>query len=133
MRAACAVLPTALALTATAAVAQTDLMFVTSAKGTGNLSSWSQAEGLHGIAAGNHICQKLAETAGLASFATFQAWLSDASTDAACNIKARSGHPPTCGSFTINNPGPWVRKDGAPFARSVASLTAGAFVISGRH
>ena len=64
---------TSLALLAGVAGAQTDLMFVTSAQGTGNLSSWSQAEGLHGIAAGNHICQKLAETAGLASFATFQA------------------------------------------------------------
>jgi hypothetical protein len=126
MRNSSALLASALAvLVAAAARAQTDRMFVTSAKGNGDLSSWPQADGLHGLAAGNRICQNLAAAAHLANASTFQAWLSDASTDAACNIKARSGHPPTCGAFTVNNPGPWARTDGAPFARSVASLTAG--------
>jgi hypothetical protein len=102
-----------------------DVMFVTSATGTGNLSTWLAAEGRHGLDAGNHICQKLAGAAGLANPDTFQAWLSGGNTDAACNIKARGGHPPTCGSFAVNNPGPWARTDGAPFALNVATLTAG--------
>ncbi len=112
-------------LAAANAAAQPDVMFVTSAKGTGKLSTWPQADGLTGLAAGNRICQNLAAAAHLVNAASFQAWLSDATTDAACNIKARSGHPPTCGSITLNNPGPWARMDGQPFARNVASLTAG--------
>jgi hypothetical protein len=114
-----------LAFAAASAAAQTDVMFVTSASGTGNLSTWPQATaGLHGIAAGNSICQNLAAAAGLANASTFQAWLSDAKTDAACNIRARGGHPPSCGSLLADNPGPWARTDGLPFARNVASLTA---------
>ncbi len=124
MRVALALSSTALAFLAAAAAAQTDRMFVTSAKGTGKLSTWPQADGLTGLAAGNRICQNLAAAAHLVNAASFQAWLSDATTDAACNIKARSGHPPTCGSITLNNPGPWARMDGQPFARNVASLTA---------
>jgi hypothetical protein len=115
-----------------ATAAATDRMFVTSATGSGNLSTWPQADGLHGISAGNRICQNLAAAAGLAGAATFRAWLSSSATDAACNIKARTGHLPTCGSIAINNPGPWARTDGAPFARNVAALTAGEVLTTAR-
>jgi hypothetical protein len=111
-----------LALTAASAGAQTDVMFVTSASGTGNLSTWPQATpGLHGIAAGNSICQNLAAAAGLEDATTFQAWLSDAATDAACNLRRRTGHPRTCLALSIA-PGPWARTDGAPFALGLDTL-----------
>ena len=58
------------------------LVFVTSAYGTGDLSSWPNAGGETGIAAGDAICRSLAATAHLPAPDSFFAWLSDSTTDA---------------------------------------------------
>ncbi len=84
--------------------------FVTSVSGTGDLSSWADAGGNTGLAAGDAICQARAGAAGLANAANFKAWLSDSSTDA----KDR-----------LTSDGPWVRLDGVKVADSNADLIDG--------
>jgi len=74
------------------------LAFATSATGTGNLSSWPQAGGATGIAAGDAICRALAASAHLVDPPRYKAWLSDSTTN------AKDRFPSTAG--------PWVRPDG---------------------
>ena len=64
------------------------IAFVTSAMGNGNLSTWPDAvtAGASGIDAGDAICRKRAELAGLANPQNFVAWLSDANSDAYCRL-----------------------------------------------
>ena len=97
-------------------------MFVTSATGTGDLSSWdidgwSPTE--EGMAAGDEICQHLATEAGLAG--TFKAWLSDSTTDAYCHIHNLTGQKvANCGEDSLPvTAGPWVRTDGQPFSEKI--------------
>jgi len=58
------------------------IVFVTSATGNGNLSSWPEASGEEGIAAGDAVCRTLATAAHLPAPESFVAWLSDSSVDA---------------------------------------------------
>jgi hypothetical protein len=58
------------------------IAFVTSATGNGDLSSWPEAGGAEGIAAGDAICRSLAADARLPAPNSFVAWLSDSSVDA---------------------------------------------------
>lgn len=85
-------------------------VFVTSTSGPGDLSSWPEAGGETGIAAGDAICQARAAAAGLAKPERFIAWLSDGAHDAADRL-------------TLN--GPWTRIDGVPVADSLADLKDG--------
>lgn len=85
------------------------LAFVSSAVGSANLSTWAQAGGASGIAAGDAICQALAGSAGLADPTRFKAWLSDSTLDA--KSRFASG-------------GPWVRLDRTSIAISLAELTS---------
>ena len=55
---------------------QGEIVFVSSEKGTGNLSTWPSAGGLTGLAAADHVCQTLAANAGYASPSAFVAWQS---------------------------------------------------------
>jgi hypothetical protein len=73
------------------------VMFVTSESGNAVLSTWPSAGGQTGVAAGDRICQTLAESAGLATAGSpaFKAWLSDSGQAA----RTRMG------------PGGWVRTD----------------------
>jgi hypothetical protein len=89
--------------------------FVTSVTGAGNLSAWADAGGHTGLAAGDAICQKLAQNAGFANYASFKAWLSDGTTSA----KDR-----------ITSDGPWVRPDGVRVASSKSELLAGSVFSS---
>lgn len=82
------------------------LAFVTSSTGTANLSSWPHAGGQQGLAAGDAICDHLAEASGHTGSA-FKAWLSDDSHQALDRFTGQ---------------GPWVRTDGALFASSIADL-----------
>ena len=114
----------ALPAEATAAVKR---MFLTSASGTGDLQSWAQTN-LDGVAGANEICQTLAEAAGLSPGSeTFRAFLSDAGTDAYCNVQGLSGKrsdAPACAGGTEVAGGPWVRTDGKLFASSLAQLVS---------
>ncbi len=99
-------------------------VFVTSVKGSGNLSVWSDAGGATGLAAGDAICQARANAAGLTG--TYKAWLSTSTTDAYCHIQGYDNHTisDNCGRSALpTNAGPWVRTDGYPFARTIAKLT----------
>jgi hypothetical protein len=63
--------------------AQTRQVFVTSASGSANFSSWPSATpGAVGLEAADSICRNLATTAGLARPDAFRAWLSDSLDDA---------------------------------------------------
>lgn len=83
-------------------------IFVTSATGNGNLSTWPQAGGKTGIEAADAICQKLARNARFET--TFKAWISDDSI----NAKDR-----------ITGKGPWVRPDGILIANNKDDLLDG--------
>lgn len=84
--------------------------FLTSVQGNGNLSTWADAAGKTGIAAGDAICQARAGAAGLPKSANFKAWLSDSTTHAIDRI---------------TSDGPWVRTDGVTIADNKADLTDG--------
>lgn len=86
------------------------IVFVTSVDGNGNLSSWPDAGGKTGIAAGDAICQARAEVAGLDNARNFKAWLSSTKVDA--------------GDRLVTD-GPWRRLDGVIVARNKSDLTDG--------
>ncbi len=98
-------------------------VFATSVQGTGNLSSWPEAGGKTGLAAGDAICNTVANNAGLGG--EWVAWLSDRNNDAFCRVQGFSGrraehcHQPV----TPASAGPWVRMDGFPFAPDIRQLT----------
>lgn len=100
-------------------------MFVTSIAGSTKLSLWPQAQGAVGLAAGDQICRTLAEDASLPNFASYRAWLSNATSDAYCRVAGFSEKKATnCGQSSLPDAGPWQRVDGKPFARSLSQLTA---------
>jgi hypothetical protein len=83
-------------------------VFITSASGNGDLSSWPDAGGNAGTAAGDAVCAARALAAGLPG--TFKAWLSDATVDA----KDR-----------VTRDAEWKRFDAMPVAVNKAALLAG--------
>ncbi len=86
--------------------------FVTSVTGTANLSSWADAGGQAGLAAGDNICRARAAAAGLANAATYRAWLSTAATDAYCHVQGLTGtKASSCGGQVLPGGGPWYRMD----------------------
>ncbi len=100
------------------------MMFITSATGTGKLSTWPEASGNSGLAAGDAICQTLAAAAGLANSGNFVAWLSTGTTDAYCRVAGFTGKlSDNCGQATLPDAGPWMRTDGRPFSRHLPVLT----------
>ncbi len=104
--------------------------FVTTATGTGNLSTWTGAVG-DGVAAGDSICQNEATAAGLAHPDTFKAWLSDSTTDAYCHVHGFIGKKSAnCGEATLpTSAGPWYRMDGEPFTGAIDKATAARPVV----
>ncbi len=97
--------------------------FVTSASGNGDLSTWTDAGGHTGVAAGDNVCQTAANAAGLSG--TYKAWLSDSTTDAYCHVQNLTGKvSANCGQVTLPvAAGPWVRAhDGYPFAPTIDIL-----------
>lgn len=106
-------------------------VFVTSVKGSGDLSTWADANGKTGIEAGDAICRARAKAAGL--HGTFVAWLSDEQNDAYCRVHNLSGKKAdNCGQASLPvNAGPWVRTDGFPFAPLAQQLFEEGVVYSG--
>jgi hypothetical protein len=98
------------------------VVFVTSVKGNGNLSTWADAGGKSGLAAGDAVCQARANAAGLTG--TFVAWLSDSTSDAYCRIHNLTGKKSSnCGQASLPvAAGPWVRTDGFPFSEAIDQL-----------
>ncbi len=98
-------------------------MFITSASGSGDLSSWPDAGGRSGIAAGDAICQAHADAAALGG--RFVAWLSDGNHDAYCRVHRLKGKKSdSCGRDSLPaHAGPWVRTDGFPFSPTIDKLT----------
>ena len=79
-------------------------MFTSHVTGDGKLEEWPEAaDGATGLAAGNSICAKLAQDAGLSNHASFRAWLSDGTTDAYCNVAGFAGKKADdCGPCSTN-------------------------------
>jgi hypothetical protein len=91
------------------------MVFVSSSTGSGDLSSWADANGQSGFLAGEQICQTLASKAGLKNAEKFTPWLSD-STDVAVN--------------RLQGEGPWARSDGMVIATTKADLLDGFIITS---
>ncbi len=89
-----------------------NVVFVTSSTATGNLGSWAEARDETGIAAGDGVCQTLADDAGLRG--VFKAWLSD-SNIAAKDRLARSAEA-------------YVRVDGVRLADNWSDLTTAPYL-----
>jgi len=87
-------------------------VFLSSAEGNGDLSSWSDAVGT-GLEAGDAICQARADSVGLEG--TFIAWLSDSSTNAIDRLTSN---------------GPWVRLDGVKIANDISEFNNGELFTS---
>lgn len=83
------------------------VVFLSSVMGTGDLSSWVDAGGKTGVAAGDAICQARALAAGLAG--TFKAWLHDGANAA---------------GVRFTSAGPWIRLDGMKLAETKTELSA---------
>lgn len=105
--------------------------FVTSVTGSGDLSTWTDAGGQTGLAAGDAVCQSRAQAAGLANPGNFVAWLSDDNDDAYCRLHGLSGkRADNCGQAGLPAAaGPWVRTDGFPFSADIEGLTASGPVV----
>lgn len=99
-------------------------MFVTSAAGSGDLSTWADSDGESGLAGGDNICQNLATAAGLANPGAYRAWLSTSTTDAYCHLHQLSGSKAlACGEPSLpTSAGPWLRTDGADFSGKLPDL-----------
>lgn len=85
------------------------LAFVTSAKGVGNLSSWPQAAGAVGLAAGDAVCRSVAAAAFLPAPESFVAWLSTST-------------PLVNAVDRLEIDGPWKRVDAYTVANDLADL-----------
>jgi hypothetical protein len=98
--------------------------FVTSVSGSGNLSSWPDAGGNVGLAAGDAICRARAAAGGLPNASAYRAWLSTAATDAWCHVQGLSGERATgCGGGAQTGGGPWYLANGiTPWTGSLAEL-----------
>lgn len=90
-------------------------VFLSSSKGTGDLSSWPGSDGNSGALAGNSICQNLAYTAGFSNADKYVAWLSSDAEDAIDQLQWQ---------------GPWVRPDGVLIAENLNDLTDGSLSSS---
>jgi hypothetical protein len=104
--------------------AATRRMFVTSVAGSGNLSTWADAGGHTGVAAGDAICQARAVAASLPNAAAYRAWLSNSLDDAYCRMHDLTGkRADNCGQPTLPaEAGPWWRTDGEPFGDGLPAL-----------
>ena len=109
---------------------ETARVFVTSVSGAGDLSSWRDAGGKTGIAAGDAICQARADAAGLQG--SFVAWLSDENHDAYCRVHGLGGKKnENCGRGILPAfAGPWVRTDGFPFSPGIDEVVNQGVVYS---
>ncbi|MEO0600367.1 MAG: hypothetical protein AAF211_02970, partial [Myxococcota bacterium] len=84
----------------------TQIGFVTTERGTGDLSSWASAGGAVGRAAGDAICTSEAQQAGLAG--EFRAVLNDGQSDAACTLYGLYGQlDDDCGVAVLPAPVTW--------------------------
>lgn len=114
-------------LLATQVAADPMVAFITSVIGTGDLSTWADANGATGIDAGDAVCQSRAAAAGLANPSHFVAWLSDSADDAYCRVHGLTGTKANnCGEAELPSwAGPWIRTDGYPFGGTIGQLTNG--------
>ncbi|NKI34763.1 hypothetical protein HFP89_06250 [Wenzhouxiangella sp. XN79A] len=96
--------------------ASENFVFITSTTGTADLSTWPDAGGQTGLAAGDAICQAHAAAAALPG--TYVAYVSDADDDAFCRIQGLTGRRVNdCGLGAAPAPedsNPWFRVDGRP-------------------
>jgi hypothetical protein len=83
------------------------IAFVTSVRGSGDLSTWPDAGLNTGLAAADAICQARATAGSLPNAMRFKAWISTQTSP----VYDR-----------ITSDGPWVRLDGLPIADSNADL-----------
>lgn len=92
-------------------------VFMTSVKGTGNLSTWPDAHGQTGLQAADEICRTRAAEASIPDAQRYVAFLSDSNTDAYCRVHGAAGRVYVNQCWLSSLPtgaGPWYRMDGLP-------------------
>jgi len=91
--------------------------FVTSAEYPANLG---------GLAGADAKCQAAATAGGLTTNTSFVAFLSNSTTDAFCHVQGLTGERAGwCGQGALPTAaGPWVRRDGSPFAGRIDEALA---------
>ena len=103
-------------------------VFVSSAVGTGKLSTWADSVALEGLTGGDRICQTLAEAAEITPIdsGAFVAWLSDSDHDAYCRVQGLTGKKSNAcdGAKVLPGAGPWARVDGLPWGAELDLLTS---------
>lgn len=106
-------------------------VFVTSATGTGDLSTWADAGIFTGLDAADAVCQTRASAAGLPNAPNYIAWMSDSSDDAYCRLHGLSGKKDNnCGQPQLPEAaGPWLRTDDLPFSEAVELALNPAWVV----
>lgn len=102
------------------------LVFITAGSGGGDLSSWANAGGETGLAAGDAVCRAEAAAAGLPTPDSFHAWLSDSGHDAACHARGLPGLLATsCDGAAPPPEAPYRRVDGFVLAEDFAGMLDG--------
>jgi hypothetical protein len=123
-RIASAALASLAAIAGAASAAEPRRVFVTSVTGDGDLSSWPDADGKSGLAAGDAICQARAVAGSLPNPANYRAWLSSASTDAYCHVQGLTGKKGSCQGGAPLAAGPWYLSNGIThWAANLEALT----------
>jgi hypothetical protein len=107
------------------------IMFTTSVQGTGNLSTWTDAGGMTGLAAADAICTARGAALTTAGAGQFVAWMSSDTDDAYCRVHGLGGKKSAmCGQGALPvAAGPWIRPPlstaaGRPVAPTIDRLLA---------
>ena len=93
-------------------------VFISTATGSGNLSTWAGAAGLTGLAAADAVCQAEAVAASVPNPQTYISAMSDSQNDLYCRLHGFAGTiSANCGQASLPTfAGPWLRRDGQVFA-----------------
>ena len=110
--------------TATAAGAVQRHAFVTSIKGSADLSTWPGVTGATALERADSICRARATAGGLANASAYRAWLSTSTTDAYCHVQGLSGKrlPGPCNDALLIGGGPWFSVSGGMFTGTLDEL-----------
>ena len=106
-----------------------NLMFISSERGRGDLSTWPLAAGETGLTAGDTVCNALADAAELPG--RYRALLSTPTTDAACRLLDLGAQYPTCLQIGATVGGSWQGLDGSLLISDHQSLFDGQEAFAG--
>ena len=115
----------ALTLLSDAASATKRRAFVTSATGTGDLSTWTGVAGATPLERADSICRYHAAGGQLPNWSTYRAWISVTGTDAYCHVQGLGGTRASgCNGAPLPGGGPWYLANGiTPWGGTLNQMT----------